>query len=608
MRLNSLFNFKKKESTYKRDKETISFCNEIDLEPINQRMKQSGGYSFERKIGELIKVNKPFSLFILELGRLRVINESLGVVTGDSFIEHFRNRVNSLLPRNCFFNRIFADKFALVIWDYDDENLPEGLAKRIVESLTIPFVLGTNDLFATTSIGICKWTDDQTKDQVIRHAWQAFYTARKDGANNIHCYRAIDNSTPSNPIELEKELRRAITNHEFVIHYQPRVSAITNQIIAAEALIRWEHPERGMISPLDFIPLAEEIGLINAIGDWVLAEVCLFIHRLELAKIPIVPISINISAQRLLKKDFKRQVQVELEKNNVNSKFIEFEITEATLLRHEDSVKVAMQELKDLGVKVALDDFGTGYSSLAYVNQFPIDTLKIDRSFVRKATETKESAVIIKSLIYMAKGLELNLVAEGVETFEQLSFLKQQECEEIQGFIFSKPVSEDSFCTLLKKKILKPVSVKSAELAKDRRKYFRVHLQFPMLSKMSIIKVGGRSLEIGNSEVLVEDIGAGGIRMLSTLNLPVRPDLVCNFKFIILGKPHNYDGKISWKEEEHGIYKYGIQFILDEIDRDRLIGVLNHFSSQLRRNPFVPECNILAVDRFQYLKEVATSK
>lgn len=257
--------------------------------------------------------------------------------------------------------------------------------------------------------------------------------------------------------KLERELRNAFKNNELEVYLQPRVDTNTKKLISAEALLRWEHPVWGFVSPNEFIPIAEGIGLINDIGDWVLERVCKYLADWERMQLRIIPISINIVAQRFLRSDYFHTITSVLTQYNVDPKYIELEITESSLLNYEKIVVDTLNQLNEAGIKVALDDFGTGYSSLSHIKDFPINTIKIDRSFIQQINYKKDVEVIIKSLIFMAKELELNVVAEGVETLEQYDFLYKLDCNEIQGYLFSMPIPENKFQRLLNKSKLDPI-------------------------------------------------------------------------------------------------------------------------------------------------------
>ena len=325
-------------------------------------------------------------------------------------------------------------------------------------------------------------------------------------------------------------------------------------------------------------------------------------------KLPVVPISINVTAERFLRNDWISTLHNTLKETNVDPSLIELEITETTLIQHEKVVESAFQYLKELGIRIALDDFGTGYSSLSHIMDFSIDTIKIDQSFIRQITKTPNVEVIIKSIIFMAKGLNMNVVAEGVESNEQLAFLKQLECHEIQGYIFSKPVSEKMFQSLLKKVILKPIATGENSTIQDRRNFYRIDLLFPLRSNMTLISFKGKQVTLGKTEVLIEDIGPGGLKFLSTIQLPIHPDIIYQFETIIMNQHITLNGHIVWKNEVKDIFQYGVQFLMDENERVRLLKILNHFSLQLKNNPFVPDCSFIEEEKFSYLKKWNTAK
>ncbi|WP_053351201.1 putative bifunctional diguanylate cyclase/phosphodiesterase [Ornithinibacillus contaminans] len=413
--------------------------------------------SFERKIIELIHINQPFALLRLDLDRLRIINESLGQSIGDQMIREFSHRIKLMLKDDAFFARISGNEFGILLWNVSPSVIAEKVACDIIESCKAPIVQDGYELFVTTSIGISIFdADGKTVDEIIRNAEVALFEAKERGNNHYLFYASTLCVMSVKELELEKDLRKSIANEQLVVHFQPRVDAVTGKIASAEALIRWMHPVRGLISPNEFIPLAEEIGFITEIGDWVIRQIGIYMKQWKDTGIELVPISINLSAQRFLKEDWKSTILEILTENEIDPSLIEFEITETTLIKYEKEVEEALNYLRDLGIRIALDDFGTGYSSLTYLYKFPIDTIKIDRSFIHQVTEKAEAAIIITSLISMVKGLGMNLVAEGVETKEQLAFLKQQKCHEIQGYVFSKPVPEQDFRSLLLTGILTP--------------------------------------------------------------------------------------------------------------------------------------------------------
>ncbi|WP_052307750.1 EAL domain-containing protein [Bacillus timonensis] len=568
---------------------------------------------FENKIHELISVpdyvKDNFSILYLDLDRFRNINESLGHQIGDKLLYEFSQRVSMLLNKNSLFARLGGDEFGIVLWDYEESNYPITVAKVIIDCLEVPFLIEDFELLITTSVGISSYPDNgKTIEELVKNADAALYRAKANGKNMYHIYSSSMSINSFKQFYLERDLRKSIENNQLVVYLQPRVDADTGRIVSAEALVRWEHPVWGLVSPLEFIPLAEETGFINEIGDWVLSKVCESLNEWKQQNFELVPISVNISAQRFLKSDWKSKLSTTLENNHTDPTFIEFEITETTVIKHEEAVELALQYIKSLGIKIALDDFGTGYSSITYLKEYPIDTIKIDQSFVGHIAKDTNVETIIKSLIFMAKGLNMNVVAEGVETIEQLSFLRQQECHEIQGYIFSKPVPKETFQGLLQKGILKPVFNHETATFSNRRRYYRINLLFPLSSQMTLTSILGNMVKLGSTEVLIEDIGPGGLRLLSTIHLPVRPDINYQFTTKIMNEVVTLNGYVVWKEEIKGIFQYGLKFKIDESQRDELVKFLNNFSLQLRNNPFVPGCTFIKEEKVGYLKKLVSNE
>ncbi|MBS4197756.1 EAL domain-containing protein [Lederbergia citri] len=562
---------------------------------------------FDEKITSLYsKRNKEsFSILYVDMDRFRNINNTLGHVIGDKLLHQFGQRVQKLLTEKSLFARIGGDEFGILLWGYMEKDYPESIAKMIIDSLKQPFMVDDFELFITASVGISTSSSDGvTFEELTKYADIALNRAKTNGKNNFQIYSPTLDIPSFKQYELERDLRKAIDNDQLLIHFQPRVEASTGKIVSAEALVRWQHPVWGLVSPGEFLPLAEENGFIIDIGDWVLEKVCQYIAEWKRVRLPIVPISINITAQRFLRNDWKSTIISILKETNVDPTLIEFEITETTIIQNEKLVESALKFLKELGIKVALDDFGTGYSSLSHIKNLSIDTIKIDQSFVSQITQTPNVEIIIKSIIFMANALNMNVVAEGVETLEQLAFLKQQECTEIQGYIFSKPIPEEEFQDLLIRFILRPITRSKKPKIKDRRKFFRIELLSPLKANLTLTCIQGREVNLGRTEALIEDIGPGGLRFLSAIHLPVRPDITYKFVMIILGEKLELYGHITWKKEVKDIFQYGLEFTIDEKERDSLIKILNNFSLQLKNQAFPPECNFISEDKITYLKKL----
>lgn len=566
---------------------------------------------FDEKMEELIQISKrnkkSFSVLYLNLDRFKQINDRLGHAIGDKLLKQFTIRLDKKLKvSNYLFARLGGDEFGILLWDFERTDFPIMIAKRIIDCMKTSFIIDEYELFVTTSVGISTYPiDGQTKEELVKKADAALHRAKEMGKNNYQIYSTLLNISSFKQFQLERDLYKAMERQEFFLHFQPRVNPLTGKMVSAEALIRWKNAEWGLVSPREFIPIAEENGLILPIGDWVFREVCNKISVWKKLNLPIVPISINISAQRLLKYDFIPTVINILRETKTDPSLIEFEITETTLIQYEEVVKLAIQQLKEIGIRIALDDFGTGYSSLTYLKQYPIDTIKLDRSFISNISVSKKDEMIVKSMIFLAKGLDMKIVAEGVETKEQLTLLKQQECDEIQGYLFSRPVGEEEFQSFLQKMILKPQDTEwdSKEIA-NRRRFYRINLHHPLQAKMSLLSIKGKRVQLGKTDILIEDIGIGGIKILSNIDLPVRQDIILQFATILLGKNIEISGHIVWKHEINEFYQYGIQFIMKDEEREELGELFNNFFLQYCENPLVSNCSFMNEDKIGYLKRL----
>ncbi|MBB6446898.1 EAL domain-containing protein [Bacillus benzoevorans] len=538
---------------------------------------------FKRKLGSLIKrfsgTKQKFSVLHMDLDRFRNINDTLGHSIGDRILQQVGPRIQDLLHPSSFLAKIGGDEFGVILWDYPRSDAPEILAENILKRLREPFMIDDFELYLTASIGITSYPSGGTTfDELLKSSGIALYRAEANGKNNYQVYSATVNITTYKQFELERDLRKSIENEQLLVYFQPRVDAFSGKIVSAEALVRWKHPVWGIVSPGEFIPLAEETGFINEIGDWVLKQVCQYMAGWKERNLPLVPISINITAHRFLKNNWRKAFADPLQENHIHPSLIELEITETTLLQNDKAVEAAFQFLRAKGIRIALDDFGTGYSSLSHIKDFSIDTIKIDQSFVSQITKQADVEMIIKSLIFMAKGMDMNIVAEGVETVEQLTFLKQQECSEIQGYIFSKPVPEENFQLLLQKTILKP-SYSTTKLKVDnRRKYYRIDLPQPLSAQMTITSIQEKEVSLGKTGVLIENIGPGGMRFLTAMHLPIRPDIVFQFETAIMEQHFELEGSIAWKNETKEGFQYGLTFIMSEEKRAKLIKVLHPLS------------------------------
>jgi diguanylate cyclase (GGDEF)-like protein len=402
------------------------------------------------------------AVLLFDLDRFVHVNEAFGHTIGDQLLRRVAERLR-LGVRNTdtlsrpepqatagpSLARFGGDEFIVALTDVAAEADVARVAQRLIESMGEPFVLGDREITVTGSLGISLCPDDgQDAETLLKHANSALYHAKNAGRNNYQFYTESMNAKAWSRLSLENALRRALDREEFELHYQPQVDSASGAILGAEALIRWQHPDLGMVPPTDFIPLAEESGLIVPIGAWVLETACAELRRWMTAGSP-VRVAVNLSARQFRQQDLVSLVQATIAASGVDAALLELEITESVLMHDARQAVRLLESLRALGVKLAVDDFGTGYSSLSYLKRFPIDALKIDRSFIRDVPRDADDAAIATAIAAMARSLELEVVAEGVETAEQLAFLHARACRVVQGYLFSRPVPADALRALL---------------------------------------------------------------------------------------------------------------------------------------------------------------
>jgi diguanylate cyclase (GGDEF)-like protein len=390
------------------------------------------------------------AILFMDLDRFKVINDSLGHDVGDLLLRQVADRLLAQSREGDMVARMGGDEFIVLI--ENQENLQDiaACAKRLVEQLSAPYDLGRNGCHVTLSIGISVFPSDGSDSQaLLKAADVAMYRAKEAGRNNYLYYSPSMNVHTAERLELESDLRHALERGEFLLHYQPKVEVATGLIIGIEALLRWKHPLRGLISPMDFIPLAEETGLIVPIGEWVLATACARTKAWQDNTQANLGVAVNLSARQFADPMLLSRLTQIIHASGLDPSSLELEITESVVMSHGVSAVAALEKLKSAGVQIAMDDFGTGYSSLAYLKRFPIDTLKVDRSFIRDIPSDSGDMKITRAIIAMAHSLKLKVVAEGVETADQLRFLQAQRCDAVQGYFLFRPVPEEQVAAVL---------------------------------------------------------------------------------------------------------------------------------------------------------------
>ncbi|MBD7909052.1 EAL domain-containing protein [Sporosarcina gallistercoris] len=385
--------------------------------------------------------NRQLALLFIDLDRFKIINDNFGHSYGDELLRKVSERLSSCLGENDTLARMGGDEFIFLLTDFDSPSYVIQKAEEILNLFTESFLVNKKELHTTASIGVAIYPDHPlSMEKFLVYADNAMYQAKAQGKNQfvIHTSDLSDEMISESVLEIE--LRNALENDEFVLHYQPQIHTVSKELIGFEALIRWQHPRLGMLEPGRFIRLAEENGLITQIGEWVINEACLQNKKWQHAGMTPVKISVNLSTQQFLTRNLISYVEEVLDRTALNPKYLVVEITENMAMEYEYSIYV-LKELKKLGIGISIDDFGTGYSSLNYLKNFPIDYIKIDKSFVSELMNDENDAIIVVATITLAHNLHKEVIAEGVETQEQLEFLKKHNCDIIQGYFFSKPLS-----------------------------------------------------------------------------------------------------------------------------------------------------------------------
>ena len=406
--------------------------------------------------------NKHVAILFLDLDGFKHINDSLGHPVGDKLLQSIATRLVDCVRASDTVSRQGGDEFVVLLSEVELSEDAAITARRMLLAVSRPHSIDQHDLHITTSIGVSVYPEDGLDaETLIKNADTAMYQAKESGRQSFQFFKPAMNARAVERQSIEESLRRALERQEFVLYYQPKVDLTTGAITGAEALIRWNHPTRGLIPPMDFIPIAEDCGLILSIGAWALREACAQSRVWTKAGLPDVTMAVNVSAIEFRDKNFLNRLFEVISETGLDPRLLELELTESVLMKHATSTAVILQTLREAGIRLAVDDFGTGYSSLSYLRKFPVDAVKIDQSFIRQIS-ADDDTTIVKAVIGMARGLKLQVIAEGVETPEELAFLRAYRCDEAQGYYFSRPVPARQFAMMLKDAMLKDAMLQAA--------------------------------------------------------------------------------------------------------------------------------------------------
>ncbi|MDJ0939780.1 MAG: EAL domain-containing protein [Woeseiaceae bacterium] len=435
----------------RRAEQRIRYLARIDaLTKIPNRMQFQ--HLLQRSIARARRSNKSLCLFYIDIDRFKEINDTFGHLAGDTTLETVAERLTAALPKKSVIGRLAGDEFAVIVegLDSEDRNKTDKFAKQLLAKLADPFFVQGQEVFMTASLGIAFYPQDAPNViDLIRNADAALYHAKKSGGN-VHSYYSPEmNEAAVERLMTKSKLKRSFERDELLVHYQPKYNLETGEVFGAEALVRWELPERGMILPSDFIPIAEETNLIIELGEWVLDKVCEDFRYWQRSVSSPGRVSVNLSLKQLRQRNFTHRIGSILRSYEVSPTSLELEITETTLMEDPERTVKLLDQLYALGLHLAIDDFGTGYSSLSALQQFPISTLKIDKSFVNHVATSADDATLVATIVQMGQNMNMDVVAEGVEDEDQLGFLQSIGCTYAQGLLFGDPMSSDSYLELL---------------------------------------------------------------------------------------------------------------------------------------------------------------
>jgi diguanylate cyclase (GGDEF)-like protein/PAS domain S-box-containing protein len=407
-------------------------------------------HSLEDAIAAAARAQGRAAVMFIDLDRFKNINDMLGHGVGDQLLVQAAKRLSACARADDVVARLGGDEFALVLPALDGDGVAAGIAARVIEALAQPFYLEGQQLFVSASVGIATYPENgRDAETLLKNADTAMYGAKNGGRNNYQFYVAEMHENATQRLQTETQLRQALERGEFLLHYQPKLDLATSTISGFEALLRWNHPQRGLVPPLEFIDILEDTGLILPVGEWVIGEVCRQLKAWQAQGMMVRPVAINLSARQLQQADLAGAVERIVARAGVDPALLEFELTESMLMTNPEAAVEILTRIKALGIRLSVDDFGTGYSSLAYLKRFPLDALKIDRTFVRDLPDDPDDAAITKAVIRLAHSLSLKVVAEGVENVDQLRELEQYDCDQIQGYYVSRPLPAQACEALL---------------------------------------------------------------------------------------------------------------------------------------------------------------
>jgi diguanylate cyclase (GGDEF)-like protein/PAS domain S-box-containing protein len=559
--------------------------------------------AFEKQLNEIINADghQKYAIIHLNLDGFRFLMDLIGREIANRLLVKIAAKIQSKLDSSInILARISEDEFAILTTEIHETAMIEHIANDILQIFKRSFNVNSYNLVITIRIGISIYPESgKTTSILMKNASLALYLAKKESGANYQIFSPSANVGTYKIFSLRNELQQALENKQFIIHYQPIINVLTKEIEGVEALLRWNHPDWGIVPPNEFIPLAEESGAIIQIGEWVLQNVCKSVSSWHKSGYPIRAY-VNLSIVQFLQPDLVNMIECILEENELDSKWLTIEITESTTIEQEEKMFDKLSQLRKLGVQIALDDFGTGYASFNKLIEIKPSILKLDSALIQGIPTEKVSTEIVTSIIQLAHRLSIKVVAEGVETLEQERFVANLECDWIQGYLYSKAVSPRKFLEMLEGQ-LTSVNVRDRN---QERKNFTIEFQYPLEAMMTITELSGRKVQLGNKNVLLEYIEPDRLCFLSNVKLPVGTEMLLKFQMIIMGEQLTLFGKIVCGSEQEYIHQYEVKLIIEEQNRDILIKQLDKLYVELNNDSLISGHSFITKSVDDYFKKL----
>jgi len=554
---------------------------------------------FEKKLQDVLdNANecREIAIFMLDVENTKSIKDSLGYKVVEDFIIQIALKLKLYCGIPIYLCRYSENRFIILMEGEQSLKIYKKKVLGIYELFANPITVRKYELDVEINIGvIIHKKGKNTSDTLIRQAETALFLAKSEGKNKYKFYSSELDIQSYKHFVLRNDLKKSINRNQLRVFFQPLVGLNNDEILCAETLLRWEHPEWGIISPLEFIKMAEETGFIIKVGEWIIKEVCRYYKEWIDKGLSPIKIAINYSSIQLLEAGFVENTVNTIKGFGLDPSFLIMEITENVFIEETDKVIEDIKRLQSYGIQIALDDFGTGYSSLAYLASFNINILKIDGSFIKKINVNETSTTITRYIIKIAQELKIKVVAEHIENWDQLNFLKGEKCYTGQGYIYSAPIPALEFEKLLSMKFLKPTRPKDMPFKEERRKFFRLQFNQLLEALVTVLEINGRKVNVGNTKVLIKNIGPGGLCFISNIRLPIDKGIILRFITELLGEEIRVYGSTVWTKEIGGsLFEYGVEFSNDENKTTELIRVLSRVQIIMRKNIMFAEGSFIS--------------